>query len=278
MTVLVTAATGKVGREVTAQMRARGVEPRAGSRRSAIPLDWTDPATWSAALGGVDRILLIVPGGDDEHRSVTGLGTAVCKFIDLAQSRNVTRVVLMTALGMEHAPAEVEQRAVELHLQRSDVAWTILRPNWFFQNLTDGPLRVLAEAHHGVLRLPTADAAVSFIDTRDIAAVAVDTLLDDHGGRGGRKYALTGPQSLTFAEVADACRNSPVPVTGYEPVSEAEFRRAALDLEWHPDYVDSISGLFATIAAGYAAPVLPDAADLLGRAPRCLAEFVAEPR
>ena len=76
--------------------------------------------------------------------------------------------VLMTALGMEYAPADVEQRAVELHLQRSDLAWTILRPNWFFQNLTDGPLRALADAHDGLLRLPTSDAAVSFIDTRDI--------------------------------------------------------------------------------------------------------------
>lgn len=181
----------------------------------------------------------------------------------------------MTALGMEHAPAEVEQRTVELHLQDSGIAWTILRPNWFFQNLTDGPLRALAAAHNGVLRLPTADAAVSFIDTRDIAAVAVEALLGVHDGR---EYALTGPQSLTFAEVADVCRNSPVPVTSYEPVTEADFRRAALDLGWHPDYVDAISGLFATIAAGHAAPVLPDVANARARPPRCLAEFVAELR
>ncbi|QNG19340.1 NAD(P)H-binding protein [Rhodococcus triatomae] len=275
MTVLVTAASGKVGREVAAQLRARGVELRAGSRRSDVPLDWSDPATWPAALDGVDRVFLIVPGGDDGHRSVAGLGGAVVEFLDLAQRRGVERVVLMTALGMEYAPAEVEQRAVELHLQRSELAWTILRPNWFFQNLTDGPLRTLAEAHGGALRLPTADAAVSFIDTRDIAAVAVEALLADHHGR---EYALTGPQSLTFSEVAEACRDSPMPVNAYEPVSEKDFRRAALGLGWHPDYVDTVSGLFAVIAAGHAAPVLPDTAEVSGRAPRSLAEFIAAPR
>lgn len=273
MTVLVTASSGKVGREVLAQLHARDVDVRAASRRSAIPLDWSDPATWPAALEGVDRVFLIIPGGDDGHRSVTGLGTAVVEFLDLAQHRGVERVVLMTALGMDYAPAEVEQRGVELHLQRSGLEWTIMRPNWFFQNLTDGPLRVLADAHNGELRLPTGDAAVSFIDTRDIAAVAVEALLGDHHGR---EYALTGPQSLTFTDLATACRDSLVPVETYQLVSEEEFRRAALDLGWHPDYVNTLSGLFATIAAGHAAPVLPDTAEVIGRAPRSLAEFVTE--
>lgn len=275
MTVLVTASSGKVGREVLAQLQSRDVDVRAASRRSAIPLDWSDPATWPAVLEGVDRVFLIVPGGDDGHRSVTGLGTAVVEFLDLAQRRGAERVVLMTALGMDYAPAEVEQRAVELHLQRSDLAWTILRPNWFFQNLTDGPLRVLADAHDGVLRLPTGGAAVSFIDTRDIAAVAVEALLGDHDGR---EYALTGPQSLTFADFATACRDSTIPIEQYQPVSEEEFRRAALDLGWHPDYVNTLSSLFATIDAGHAAPVLPDTAEVLGRAPRPLTEFVRAAR
>lgn len=274
MTVLVTAASGKVGREVAKQLQARHVELREGSRRSAPPLDWSDSATWPTMLDGVDRVFLIVPGGDDGHRSVTGLGAGVVEFIDLAQRRGVERVVLMTALGMEYASVEVEQRAVELHLQGSDLAWTILRPNWFFQNLTHGPLRALAEVNDGALCLPTGDAAVSFIDTRDIADVAVEALLgDDHHGQ---EYTLTGPESLTFNQVAEACRDSPVSVASYEPVSEADFRRAVLDLGWHIDYVDTLSGLFATIAAGHAAPVLPDAAEVLGRAPRSLAAFLEE--
>ncbi|OZF42581.1 hypothetical protein CH293_26215 [Rhodococcus sp. 14-2470-1b] len=275
MTILVTAASGKVGREVLAQLQDRGADLRPGSRRSAIPLNWTDPTTWPAALDGVERVFVIVPGGDDGHRSVLGLGFAVCAFLDLASRSGVTHVVLMTALGMNYAPAEVEQRAVELHLQRSKLKWTILRPNWFFQNLVDGPLHTIAEAGQGTLRLPTSDAAVSFIDTRDIAAVAVEALLGDHTYR---EYDLTGPQSLTFADVADTCRNSKVLVDDYQPVTASQFRAMVIDLGWHLDYVDTISGLFTTIAAGHAAPVLPDAANILGRPTRRFGEFVQEIR
>lgn len=273
MTILVTGATGKVGRQVVERLTGRGVDVRAGSRRSAPPLDWTDSATWPAVLDGIDTMFLVLPGGDDAHRSVAGLGPRVREFLDLAQTRGVSRVVLMTALGMEFAPAEVEQRALELRLQASGLEWTILRPNWFFQNLTEGPLRVLADAHDGVLRLPTGEAAVSFIDTRDIAAVAVEALLGEHNGR---EYTLTGPASLTFAEVAEACRDSRLSVHGYEPVTDATFRQAALDLGWHRDYVDVMSGLFAIITDGQAALVTSDVTEVTSHRPRALDGFVQE--
>lgn len=223
MTVLVTAASGKVGREVTAQLRTREVAQRTGSGHSAIPLDWSDPANWPAVLDGVDRVFVIVPDGDDGHCSVTGLGYAVVQFLNL-----------------------VQHRGVELHLQHSDLEWTILRPNWFFQNLTGGPLRNLAEAHAGVLRLPAGDASVSFIDTRGITAMAVEAPLEDHHGR---ECSLTEAQSLTTLEhVAEACGETPVPVQAYEPISELDFRRTILDLGWHPDYTDTVTSLLATIA------------------------------
>lgn len=273
MTTLVTGATGKVGRQVAAELSGRGISIRAGSRRSAVPLDWDDPATWPAALDGVDRVFVVVPGGDDGHRSVVGLGAQVCRFLDLAASSGVSHVVLMTALGMDFAPAEVEQRAVELHLQATGgLTWTILRPNWFFQNVTEGPLRSLADAAGGVLRLPTQEAAVSFIDTCDVAAVAAEALV---GGHAGCEYALTGPESLTLSDVAGLCRLSAVPIRGYEAVSDDEFRHTALGLGWHHDYVDTLSSLFATIATGATAEVHDDTRHVLGRSPRTLRAFLA---
>lgn len=83
---------------------------------------------------------------------------------------------------------------------------------------------------------------------------------------------------MTFADVADACRDSAIPVAAYQPVLEEDFRRSVLDLGWHPDYMDTLSGLFTMIAAGHAAPVLPATAEILGRAPRSLTEFVTEAR
>ncbi|RBM12686.1 SDR family oxidoreductase [Streptomyces sp. PT12] len=119
MTFLVTGASGKVGRHVAAGLAACGADVRPASRRSAVPLDWADPAGWERALDGVRGIFLVVPGGDDGHRDVAGLGRQVVRFLNRAEARGVERVALMTALGMRHAPEEADQRAVELHLQAS---------------------------------------------------------------------------------------------------------------------------------------------------------------
>lgn len=58
----------------------------------------------------------------------------------------------------------------------------------------------------------------------------------------------------------------------------AGSRRGSPPLDWHLDYMDTFSGLFATIATGHAAPVLQDTAEVLGRAPRSLADFLSEVR
>jgi uncharacterized protein YbjT (DUF2867 family) len=271
MTVLVTGASGKVGRRVVDALTRRGRTVRPGSRRSAVRLDWADPATWQRALDGVESVFLVVPGGDDGHRSVAGLGERVVSFVEAAESAGVGKVVLMTALGMQYAPAEVEQRAVELRLMAGTMSWTVLRPNWFFQNLTEGPLRTLAEAADGTLRVPCGDAAVSFIDARDIADAAAEALLGAHEGR---EYDLTGAESLTFTEVAGRCARAALPIRGYEPVDDEEFRQVAASLGWDGEYTDTVSGLFAAIASGAAAEVIGDLPALLGRRAYHLDDFL----
>ncbi|MFE1596368.1 SDR family oxidoreductase [Nocardia sp. NPDC058705] len=273
MTILVTGATGKVGRHVLAQLTESGYPTRAASRRAPIGFDWTEPDTWGRALAGVEKIFTVVPGGDDGHRSVRGLGARTCAFLDMAQDAGVTTVVLMTAMGMQYAPTSVEQRAVELHLQNTDMRWTILRPNWFFQNLTEGPLRDLATAGDGVLRLPTGGARVSFIDAEDIAACAVTALVGDHSAR---EFDLTGAEALTFSEVAALTARSRIPLSGYEDSTVQQFHALASRLGWHREYITTLAGLFDAIASGANAPVVPDASDLLGRPTRRLSQFVAE--
>ncbi|RZQ60430.1 NAD(P)H-binding protein [Amycolatopsis suaedae] len=272
MTVLVTGATGKVGSRVLAALAERGVAARPASRRSAVPLDWFEPAGWTAALSDVDSVFLVLPGGDDGHRSVAGLGERVVEFLGTAERAGVRRVVLMTALGMQYAPPETDQRAVELHLAASGLRWTILRPNWFHQNVTEGPLAVLAAASGGTLSLPAGQAAVSFIDARDIAAAAAVTL---RGGHDGREYTLTGPESLTFADLAATGAAHGLPVRAYRAVGEEEFRAGAAALGWAADYVDTLCGLFAFIREGAAEAVAADLPALLGRRPGTFAEFAA---
>lgn len=274
MTTLVTGATGKVGSRVLAQLLAQGRPARAGTRRSAVPLDWSIRKTWAPVLRDVSELFLVLPGGDDGHRSVSGIGAQAQAFLEVARQVGVRRVVLMTALGMNHAPSDVDQRRVELWLQQSDFEWSIVRPNWFHQNFTEGPLRDLARSNCGVLRIPAGDAAVSFIDASDIAAVSVAALTGAHGNR---EYDVTGEEAFTFTEAAAITANAGIPVSAYEAVSDAEFRFAATALGWHPEYVDTLSGLYAVIASGANAHVTSDAVDLLGRPLRTLAEYAASP-
>lgn len=274
MTVLVTGATGKVGRRVLDELVQRGQVARPATRRSSVPLDWTEPSGWEAVLSNVERIFLVLPGGDDGHRSVEGLGGQAIRFLELAEKRGIEKVVFMTALGMEYAPDDADLRAAELHLQATRMQWTIIRPNWFYQNFTEGgALYDLAKAEGGKLRLPAGDAVVSFIDARDIAAVIAITLTDDHAGR---EYTLTGPQGITFTDLATIASKASFAFDSYEPVSDAYFRSSAAALGWHPDYVETLSTLFASAKAGGAADVLPDAATILGRNPISFGEFVTE--
>lgn len=271
MTVLVTGATGKVGSQVLAELDRRDVKARAASRRSDPAFDWQDPRGWEQALVGVERVFLVLPGGDDGHRSVRGLGDGAISFLEVLERSNVERVVLMTALGMEYAPETVDQRRLELRLQASSIDSTIVRPNWFHQNVSEGPLRDIAAAGGGTLRLPVAEAAVSFVDTRDIAAVVAEALVAE--GHVGNEYALTGPESLTFGELAAMTAGTGIGVENYQPVSPAEFERFALELGWDVEYVETLLGLFSTIADGYAAPTTTDVAEVLGRPARTFAEF-----
>lgn len=274
MTILVTGATGKVGRRVLSQLLASGHTARAATRRSEIPLDWSNIDTWTPALSGVEALFLVLPGGDDGHRSVAGTGDQAQEFLEVAGRAGVRRVVLMTALGMNYAPSEVDQRAVELRVQESDFEWSIVRPNWFHQNFTEGPLRDLADANRGVLRIPAGQAAVSFIDANDIAAVSVAALTGNHGNR---EYDITGEEALTFTEATAITAKAGLPVTAYEAVSDEEFRRSATALGWHPEYVDTLSGLYAVIASGANSHITSDATNVLSRPLRTLAEYAAAP-
>lgn len=175
-----------------------------------------------------------------------GIVDHVQAFLDVARGSDLDHVVLMTALGMQYAPAEVEQRAVEIAVQAGPWRSSILRPNWFYQNITEGVLRDLAEAGEGVLRLPTADAAVSFIDARDIVAVSARILA---GTAGDDEYGLTGSQALTFGDIAQASAASGGTIRAYESVTDPEFRSTVVGLGWDETYVEVLSGLMATIAA-----------------------------
>lgn len=268
---LIVGATGTVGQLVTSGLLEQGLPVRAATREPGrypgtalarpVAFDLERPETFAPALAGVGRVLLMARPGDDAPERCAG------PLVDAMRSAGVEHVVDLSAMGAEQQPS-FGVRRVECLLEDSGLAFTHLRPNWFMQVFTAGPI---AEGlrRTGVLRLPAGAAKISYVDARDVAAAAVVTLTQP--GHRGAAYTLTGPEALDHAAIADA-----LGVT-YEPLDEAVARAglvAALGERW----AERVLGFYRLVRAGSCAPVSPDVPVLLGRPARSFAAFAAEVR
>jgi len=195
MTILVTGASGQVGRAVLDQLLAAGAEVRASSRdpRAAhlpagvpvVAADLTRPETLPAAFAGVTRVFLYA-----QPEGIEG-------FVQAAQAAGVQHIVFLSsssvvASGAQTDPIARRHRAVEHALEQSGLTWTFVRPGAFATNALGWVTTIRAE---GVVRLAYPRAESAPIHEADIAAVAVAALTGDtlHGAA----PVLTGPESLT---------------------------------------------------------------------------------
>ena len=267
MSTLVTGATGMVGRRVLTELKRRGLPAVGASRTAEKRLDWTDTSNWAEVLEGASRIFVVTPVG-------MALGHRVAAFLERAAEAGVERAVVMTAMGTEHAPSDSDQRAAESKARELFGQVTVLRPNWLFQDFTEGVLANLARARGGRLELPvTRRTAISFVDARDVAAAAVESLVGDHGGK---EYTLTGPQALTVGQVVRWTKGTDSPVWRFKPVDESRFYFRAFDRGWGERYIDTLNERFAAAVRGRAAETTDDVHAALGREAIPLARFVRE--
>ncbi|GAA1763117.1 NAD(P)H-binding protein [Luedemannella helvata] len=262
---LVVGASGMVGRRVVAELRRRDLPVRPAGRSGPTVFDWERPETWAPALAGVERAYLLWPQGttQPQHR--------VAEFVSAVAGTSLRRLVLLSAYGVEYADGSGPRKA-EQAVQDSDLDWTILRPNFFLQNFSEGFYTHTIRTRRTV-EVPAGDAAVSFVDTRDIAAVAAVALTTE--GHAGRGYTITGPAAVTFAEVAAALTAAGHPVT-YRDVTPAQTREALVAAGIAPDYADLLLGIYARAAAGGNAAVTDAVQRVTGRPARDLATYLRD--
>jgi uncharacterized protein YbjT (DUF2867 family) len=266
--ILVLGGTGKTGRRVAALLDAAGVHHRTAARSAAdLRFDWDDDATWGPALEGARAVYLVSPTFRLDHAPTVGA------FLDRVQGSSVEHVTLLSARGVEHAPADNPLRAIELDLARRDgLGATLLRPGWFLQDFTEWVWRD-GIAERGTIAAPSGGAAEAFVDADDIAAVAVATLTDP-GRHAGRAYTLTGPAAVTFHEVAARIADAlgrPVTHADVEPAAWADELVAG---GVPADYAGLLAGVLAALRDREGPDTSDDVEHVLGRPARSLDDFL----
>jgi uncharacterized protein YbjT (DUF2867 family) len=275
--ILVTGATGKVGSALVGQLLDHGVEVKAATRTPGEPgslsggaevveLDYDATETWDGAVQWADRLFLVPPPFDPQADE------RLVPFLDWAVQSGTLHVVLLSAMGAE-AREQMALRRIEQRIERTGVSWTFLRPNIYMQNFARGFVtRQIRET--GRFRLPAGHAPVSFVDGRDVAAVAARILTgEDHFGQA---YTLTGPAALDHFEAASLICAAAGRDVAYEPIEEEQMRVALLGAGWPLDQAETFSRLLATIREGHRAAVTDDVERILGRPPLDFAQFAAE--
>ncbi|RJO78418.1 NAD-dependent epimerase/dehydratase family protein [Nocardia panacis] len=264
MTIVVTGATGTVGRLVVRQLVDSGRKVRAVTRGGApfptpievVRADLDTPESLTSAFTGAEALLLLC-------RPATALDVA-----RLAERCGVRRIVTLSSIRAEGERDAPYHLAVERAVESVDVAWTHLRPGMFAANLLGW-----AEAIRGtgVVREPYSAAAQTPIHEADIAAVAVAAL--SHDGHAGRKYPLSGPQTLDKPEQLAAIGAGIGRALRFEEISPDDWRARADSL---PGFVQDLLLEIWTGSAATPEPVLPTVAEVTGRPARTLAEWAAD--
>lgn len=267
--------TGKVGQEIIRELNTAKGNYRAATHSverakktwdfpvSATYFSYDDPTSFAPVLHDVNRLFLLHP------EDVPGRHQQLFAFIDAAIEAGVDEIVFMSALGVDLQPTDPLYE-VEQHVAQSGAQFTILRPNWFMQNFCTQDLRSINTRNEIIM--PSGDARIALIDTRDIAAVAAKLLLD--GVETGMEYTLTGGEALTYGEVA--ARLSAVTgrtITHDSPTPESEIQRMRAS-NAADEHVHFMEWLFEDIRRGYAATITDDVQSILHRPPRTFDQFL----
>jgi uncharacterized protein YbjT (DUF2867 family) len=269
----VTGATGTVGRYVVDRLVEQGVPVRRAVREVTGPadeytrrFDFADASSWGPALEGVDQVFLMRPPAISDIKGV------IRPFVAELARRGIRQTVVLSLMGVN--PAMPHYR-LEQDVKAAGLPATMLRPAFFMQNLETAYRDDIRDRNR--IRLPAGGGKTSFIDTRDIADVAV-AALEAPDVHAGHAYTLTGGVALSWNAVASLLSAELGRPIEYEPISLITARRE-LRAEGFPSAYVNIQLLIHVVARlGLADTVNADIDRLLGRAPRTLADYVRDTR
>lgn len=270
--VLVVGASGTVGSELSRLLKEQGYSVRATTSKpvkddsaSLVHVNLATGEGITKAFEGVDKAFFLSPPGyADQYAMLSPL-------VQEAKRRGLKKVVLMTAMGA-NASEDTPFRRVEIELEKSGLAYNIIRPNWFLQNFNTFWIQGIRE--QGKILLPAGNAKVSFIDARDISAVAAKLLTSDEFNN--KDFDLTGSESVDHAQVAAAISKATGKTITYQEIKPEELKAGLLAAGLPKDYTDFLLLIMGFLREGYSARTTDNVKLITGKAPHTLAAYAQD--
>lgn len=265
--ILVIGASGLIGKEIVRELKSKGLTVYESTSRIPehdlqVQINLDTGNGLKSALSKVDRLFLLSPAGfADQHRILSPV-------VREAKMQKLKKVVLMTAFGAD-ADETSPFRRLEVELENSGLQFNILRPNWFMQNFnTFWKQGILDEQK---IMLPAGNAKTSFIDSRDVSAVAARLLIDD--SLKNTNFDLTGPDALTHEDIAKEISNQIGTRVTYSDIDPADLKSELISAGLPEDYVNFLVLIFGFLREGYNSGVTDNVEKILGFKPRSFKDY-----
>ena len=277
--ICITGAGGTVGTAVLNQLKSTDLQFRvayfsagkADRARSegidAAVIDYNEPDTLEAAFAGCDSLFLLGPNALNQTELELNAVAA-------AKAAGVQHIVKQSVLGAEGESYSLAHahRPVEKAIEESGLTWTFLRPNSFMQNVeTFMSESIRAE---GAFYSASGDAKIAHVDVRDIAAVAVQALTDD--SHSGKAYELTGPDALSYDEVAAELSAATGRAITHVSLPPADLKGAMLGSGMPEPLADRMLDLERYFREDNASSISDDIKVVTGNSPRSFKDYVHE--
>lgn len=276
--ILVTGSTGTFGSYVAKELLKNGLEIKAssfdnvekigenlGDNVLAVKYDLNNPSTFDELLDGVRSMYLVAPSGSHQFSE------QIIPLLKKAKEKAVNHIVLTTVLGADANPNSSHYKA-EIAVKESKINYTIIRPNFIFQNFINYDLWAIKK---NMIYLPTGDGATSYNDIRDVAE-AVANVLQNPNNHLGKTYSITGPEALSHNKMADIFTTVLGRAIKNVNPSEAEYKGTLSQFGVPEHTVDFLATLYGFIKLNYFKTVTTDLEYILQRHPTSFHQFVVD--
>jgi uncharacterized protein YbjT (DUF2867 family) len=282
--ILVTGATGNIGSEVVKELLSDAPDVsikaavhssqnvkkvKSDARVKVIQIDYKEPDTVREALNGVDKLFLLTP-------DVPNAADLASNVVIEAKKAGIKQIVKQSVMG---AALEADvgtmrlHRQVEKFIEQSGIPFTFLRPNEFMQNFIN--FHSPSIKGNNAFYVPLEDAKVSLVDVRDIAAVAVKSLIDEDKHK-NKTYLITGPEALSYHQVAEILSNTTGRKINYVNISDGEARAAMKEIGMSDWLINTVSELSEYFRKGKASEISPAVEDVTGNKPISFSQFAKD--